>query len=387
MLSQHFGTKLWYIRYNPETEDYAMRTQTIVFALFLSASVVSFAQHGGGAPPAEGKTAEQVFKNITQLKGVPADQVLPAMQFMATSLGVECTFCHVQGKMEADDLRPKKTAREMMAMTAEINKTAFGGRMQVSCYSCHHGLSHPAGVPPVLDSDAPAHPATPAAAPSSATTTADEIVANYVKAVGGADAMQKATTRVMSGKILAGGNESPIEVITKAPNKRISITHMGSGESYTAFDGSGGWMGNSGRPARDMSAAESGAAGLDAEFALALHLKELFPQLRRGRPEEIAGVECETLLGTGPGRPATRLYFAKNSGLLTRMVRYTDTPVGRMPTQIDYADYREVDGVKIPYRWTLSRPNGRFTIQISEVKSNVPVEDSRFAKPAAEASK
>jgi len=64
------------------------------------------------------------------------------------------------------------------------------------------------------------------------------------------------------------------------------------------------------------------------------------------------------------------------------MVRFAETPLGRNPTQIDYADYREVDGVKMPFRWTLSRPNGRFTIQLADVKTNVPVDDARFVKPA-----
>jgi hypothetical protein len=189
----------------------------------------------------------------------------------------------------------------------------------------------------------------------------------------------------MTGAITANGSETPIEVITKAPNKRISITKMPSSESFTAFDGTAGWMGSTGRPARQMTAAESGASGLDAEFYLGLRLKELFPQLRRGRPETIGGVECETLNGTGPGHPPVRLYFDKTSGLLLRMIRYAETPLGRNPTRIDYSDYRETDGVKTPFRWTLARPNGRFTIQIAEVKNNAPVDDGRFAKPAAEA--
>jgi len=79
-----------------------------------------------------------------------------------------------------------------------------------------------------------------------------------------------------------------------------------------------------------------------------------------------------------------RLYFDQQSGLLIRMVRYAETPVGRNPTQIDYADYREAGGAKIPFRWTLSRTNGRFTIQIAEAKVNVPVDDARFAKPAGD---
>jgi photosynthetic reaction center cytochrome c subunit len=79
-----------------------------------------------------------------------------------------------------------------------------------------------------------------------------------------------------------------------------------------------------------------------------------------------------------------RLYFDRKTGLLTRMVRFADTPVGRNPTQIDYADYRPVEGVLMPFRWTLSRPNGRFTIQIKETQVNVPIEDARFALPSGD---
>lgn len=334
----------------------------------------------------DAKTAEQVYKNITQLKGTPADQLQPAMQFIAASLGVDCAFCHVSGKYEADDKPAKKTAREMMAMTASINTNSFRGQRQITCYSCHRGATRPVNLPPVLESDAPA-PAAAAAAPGAAAAqavTVDQILEKYVAAVGGADAMKKITSRVMKGTLLAGGEETPIDVITKAPNLRLSIAHNPTSESFTAFDGTAGWMGSTGHAAREMTAAESAASGLDAEFYLPLRVKELYPQLRRGRPETIAGAECEVITGTAPGRPAIRLDFDKTSGLLVRLVRYADTSMGRNATQIDYADYRDADGVKIPFRWTLSRPIARFTIRIAEVKSNAPVEDGKFARPAGD---
>jgi len=327
--------------------------------------------------------AEQVYKNIVELKGIPADQVAPTMQFISSSLGVECGFCHVPGKPEADDKGEKKTARQMIAMTKAINQTHFGGRLQVTCNSCHNGATRPVAVPPVIQSDAaPAKP--PQIAP--ATATADQILERYVTAVGGADAIHKMTSRSQKGVIRAGGTETPIEVLTKAPNKRLSITHSANGDSLTAFDGTAGWMGGTtggAHTARPMSPLESASSALDAEFYLPLRLKELYPQLRRGRAELVDGVECDVLNGTAEGRPPVRLYFDRKTGLLTRLVRYTDTPLGRNPVQVDYADYRAVDGVQIPHRWTLSRTNGRFTIQIAETKANVAIDDAKFARPAS----
>jgi photosynthetic reaction center cytochrome c subunit len=335
------------------------------------------------APP--GVPRRHSFKNITELKDIPADQLMPAMQFIATSLGVQCDTCHVAGKPEADDKRPKKTAREMIAMTMAINKNAFHGQTQVTCYSCHRGSERPVAIPPVIETDAPAKPeGRPAPTVGSTPPTADSIIENYVTAMGGADAMKKITSRVGKGSIAAGGTETPIEVFTKAPNKRITVTHNANADSFTAFDGTIGWMGTSGRPAREMSAADAAGSALDSEFYLPLRIKEIFTQLRPGRPDKIGDVAVLTLTGTRQGLPPVRFFFDANSGLLLRMVRYTENPLGRMPVQIDYADYREVDRVKTPFRWTLSRPNGRFTIQLNEVKANVPIDDSKFAKPAAD---
>ena len=315
------------------------------------------------AQTADVKTAEQVFKNVTELKGIPADQLMPTMQFISASLGVQCDTCHVQGKPEADDKRAKKTAREMIAMTMALNKNSFHGQTMVTCYSCHRGSERPVAIPPVLETDAPAKPEVrqPSTPP-----TADSILEKYVTALGGADAIKKVTSRVGKGVITTSGKDTAIEVFTKAPNKRITITHAESGDSSTAFDGTIGWMGSAGRPAREMSPADAKGSALDSEFYLPLRMKEIFTQMRAGRPDKIGDVAVTTLMGTRQGLPPVRFFFDANTGLLLRMVRYTENPLGRMPVQIDYSDYRDVDGVKTPFRWTLSRPNGRFTIQLTK---------------------
>src|SRR5271155_4779243 len=96
------------------------------------------------------KKAEEQFKNIQVLKGIPADQLIPAMQFITASLGVECQFCHVEGAFEKDDKKPKETARKMMEMMFAINKDNFDGHREVTCYSCHRGSTDPVGTPLVM---------------------------------------------------------------------------------------------------------------------------------------------------------------------------------------------------------------------------------------------
>src|SRR5690349_20585317 len=105
------------------------------------------------------------------------------------------------------------------------------------------------------------------------------------------------------------------------------------------------------------------------------------------RPDmQIGNSTATAIRASNSTEPPVRLYFDKKSGLLVRLVRYVNSPLGRNPTQIDYSDYREVAGIRLPFRWTVAQPQGHFTIQLSEIQVNVPIDDSRFARPAAEPS-
>jgi len=349
----------------------------------------SAANHPGASQPASGdasKTAEQVFKNIQALKGTPADQVQPAMQFISNSLGVECEFCHVQGAFEKDDKKPKQTARQMIQMQLAINRDNFKGEREVTCFSCHRGAHDPVGVP-IIAEEGPKRPEEgKAESAPPALPTADQIIDKYIQATGGPEAVQKITSRVQKGTISFGGRQFPVEVLSKAPNKRISTVHTPNGDNITAFDGHAGWLGNpGGRPPRDMTAQENDAINFDSTFYLPTELKKMFAQFRVRPAEKIGGRDVLQVIGVNPGKPPLRLFFDKESGLLVRSIRYADTPLGRNPTQVDYSDYRAQDGVKVPFQWTLARPLGRFTIQVSELQQNVPVDDSKFAKPTVAA--
>jgi photosynthetic reaction center cytochrome c subunit len=337
------------------------------------------------------KKAEEQFKNIQALKGVPADQVLPAMQFITASLGVECQFCHVEGAFEKDDKKTKQTARKMMEMMFAINKDNFEGHREVTCYSCHRGSATPVGTPLVMaevpmgmgEAKKVEEANGPEAGKEASGPPADQLLDKYLQAVGGAAAVEKITSRVMKGTITFGDRNVPIDIFSKDPDKRVSFTHTLDGDSVTAFDGHEGWLGIPGHAVREMHGPDIDGASMDADLHFAAHLKEMFTKVEASGMEKIGERDAYLVIGQRDGKTPLRLYFDGQSGLLVRLVRYGETPLGLLPTQIDYADYRDAGGVKIPFRWTLARPGGRFTIQIGEVKENVPVEDAKFAKPTA----
>jgi photosynthetic reaction center cytochrome c subunit len=350
----------------------------------------------GGTPAAVNsarpKKAEEQFKNIQVLKGVPADQLIPAMQFITASLGVECEFCHVQGAFEKDDKKPKETARKMMAMMFAINKDNFEGHREVTCYSCHRGSIDPVGTPLVMAEDPKGtgeakkvdeNKGEGAEAKAAGGPAADQLFDKYLQDVGGSAAVEKITSRVMKGTITFGDRNVAIEIFSKDLDKRISFTHTPDGDSVTAFDGHEGWLGAPGRPVREMHGPDIDGASIDADLHFAAHLKGMFSEAKVEGREKIGDHDAYLVIGQREGKTPLRLYFDEQSGLLLRLVRYGETPLGRLPTQIDYADYRDAGGVKIPFRWTLARPGGRFTIQVSDVKENVPVDDAKFAKPPA----
>src|SRR5882762_3364073 len=109
---------------------------------------------GNISPPRE-RSAAEAYQNIQVLKDMPADQLVPAMQFITYSLGVECSYCHVEGAFEKDDKKPKQAARKMMQMMFAINHDTFEGKREVTCYSCHRGSAHPVATPVIADSVPP----------------------------------------------------------------------------------------------------------------------------------------------------------------------------------------------------------------------------------------
>jgi photosynthetic reaction center cytochrome c subunit len=346
-----------------------------------AASPAAFAQGGGAAA---GKNAEEVFKNIQVLKGVPAEQLVPTMQFIAASLGQQCTFCHVEAR-DKDDKETKQTARKMIQMVMAINKDNFNGRVQVTCNTCHRGAQDPVGVPVISDAG-PAAEAPRAAGGAEQRPTADQLFDKYLQAVGGADALAKVSSRVGKGAITGpDGKSTPIDVYAKGSDAHVMVTHTANGDRSTGYNGTTGWTVNNAGAPRDMAAMDLDGAKLEDDLYLAAHAKQTYTQWRVGRSDKVGDRDAYVLNGTAAGHQPVRLYLDQQSGLLLRAMHFVETQVGRLPAQVDFADYRELNGVKVPYRIILGRTNGRSTIQFDQVQQNGAVDDSKLSKPVAPA--
>jgi hypothetical protein len=296
---------------------------------------------------------------------------------------VECSFCHVEGHFEKDDKKPKQTARDMMRMMFALNEHNFEGQREVTCYSCHRGARSPVATPIVGDEpllragvNNPQTKKLPSNLP-----TANQLIDSYIRALGGASAIEKITSRVERGIANISGQSVMVDVFTQSPNRRAVVQHLREGNSSLVFDEHRGWVGIPGRPTRDLQDADIEAAGVDADLEFPLHLQQMFPELRVEYPENIQEREANVLYGIKEGQPAAKFYFDAQSGLLIRLLRYAQSPLGLDPTQIDYSDYREVDGVQVPFHLTFSQPGSDWTLEIQEIRQNVPIDDDRFAKP------
>ncbi len=353
---------------------------------------------GQATPSPKPPMAEEVFKNIQVLKGIPVDEFMNTMGIFSAALGMSCENCHAANDSNwanyAGDNTPKKiTARRMVSMMQGINKSFFAGRQVVTCYSCHRGGDHPKttpnlntiyGNPPEEEPDdiVTADPNAP---------TADQVLDKYIRAIGGAQKWNTITSLVGKGTSMGYGPEGEkraFEIYAK-PGMRTTIIHTRDGDNTAAYDGKNAWQAVPLRPVLVMSltGGELDGAKLDAELAFPARLKQALTNWRVGRTDSIEGRKVQVVQGTGPGGALGTLYFDDETGLLVRQLRYANSAVGRIPIQVDYADYRDVNGVKMPYRWQLFWLDGRENVELTELQANVAIDAAKFGKPAAPVAK
>lgn len=367
------------------------------------------------AQNANPQLSEQVFKNIQVLKGIPVDDFLETMGVMSAALQFDCSDCHVGAGTDtvdwAADTPRKGTARRMVTMVANINKDNFGGRQMVTCWTCHRNRDRPLvtptmdviyGMPPFEPDDilvtVPGMP------------SPDSILDKFIQASGGAQRLASLTSFVGKGTSVGFGGfggGGDVELVAKFPDKRATIilfkAETGRGDQIRTYDGRVGWVRTPLNVLGEFQLAggDLDGARFDAQLSFPGQIKQILTNLKSGPSTSITDLPApasqsslqqdvtlgqshsvDVVQGTGPRNLLVTLYFDRQTGLLLRELRYGNSPIGRVPTQIDFADYRDVNGIKLPFRITYAWLDGRDSIVLSDIKTNVTIDEAKFGRPA-----
>ncbi len=382
------------------------------FAALYSSLGMPVPEQTPAAPGTQEKTVAQEGreKNIKLLGDLPASQFIPVMNYFASSMGRRCNFCHVNNNGQWDyaaDTKPEKnTAREMIRMVLDVNKNTFKGNTTVGCYTCHRGRNQPQSLPTLplpLPSPPPANPGggatptgagTPGAAaqatpnPTPVLPSADDVFSKYIAAIGGPAAVEKLTSRMAKGTITqANGNSFQFELYQSGPDKFYLAVTTTQGTLERGFDGQVGWEKTA--RVREVSGGELANYRMANSLFSFINLKGQYARPPRVRRDKVNDRDVYVLDGMTTDGRRMRLYFDATTGLLLRRVTILTTMIGLIPDQVDFEDYRDVNGVKfafIGHSATTEAGNPISTRTFTEVKINVPVDDSKFKMPAAAAS-
>src|SRR3989442_3262106 len=361
------------------------------------------------APQEKPLLAEQVFKNVQALKGIPVDDFIQTMGLMTAALQFDCSDCHIgAGTNRVDwaaDTPKKVMARSMINMVAKLNKNNFGGRQLVTCWTCHRNRDTPLTTPTLetiygtpgfeWDDVIPQSPGSP---------TAESILDKYAQASGGAQRLAGLTSFIAKGTSVGfGGFGGTVEIVAKAPDKRATLilfkAETGQGDQIRSYDGRTGWIRTPLNVLGEfqLSGSDLDGARFDAQLSFPAQIKQILTNVKAGPSTTISNLpnrdappdatsgqthSVNVVQGSGPRGLLVTLYFDTQTGLLLRELRYGNSPIGRVPTLIEYGDYRDVDGIKFPFRITYAWLDGRDAIMLNEIKTNVAVDEAKFGRPA-----
>ncbi len=338
-----------------------MKFQHALLALSISVTATAGLYQGG-----EEKKAEEVYKNIKVLKGMPASEVMPSMKFMCASLKVDCEFCHKEDDFASDEVHEKEAARHMILMQKDINDKNFRGRTEVTCNTCHNGNTHPQSVPamPGISRRTINRNAT-AVQPG-------DVLKKFIAASGSIDAIAfEGTTTGFTPK------EAPIKITQGGTNKFVTDT----GDRKFGFDGSVTWMDAGGQV---MAFPEDHAAEVQdfGRFYRGEHAFDSFGALRFAGADKINGKDVVVLRAGAQGAKTTRdLYFDAKSGLLARLVSYTMTPLGGIPEYVEFGDYRKVGTATVPFLITRTGGKEPIVFKLKKATPNPKLDSSFFSMP------
>ena len=358
----------------------------VIACMMPPASAAEPAEPPQQAPP----MADDVFSNVQVLTGLTVDEFWNTMGMFAASLTKDCVDCHVIESLESWDGFAQETeqiriARSMIRMVDDLNNAQFGGVKRVTCFTCHRATSIPEAAPDLtLQYGLIENPNSMTLYPTPLAPPVEEVFDAYVEAIGGAEAVERIESVVIQGTYTGfetGHIDTPFELYAQAPDRRTRIFHKTSGEHRRVYDGQNGWNSNPDMPVPLIPNSGGNLYGdrVGAILSFPARIQENFS--RWVVSYVFVGDETFTVAQGIQGAELPVNFYFDESGLLVKVLYWTETAVGPVTSMIEYTDYREVDGVMVPFFWSESWTTGMIESTLTDVEFNVPIDAARFNEP------
>ena len=378
-------------------------TSRLFVVFFLTFLVVGWKAKIAQTQSAGDKPVEQVRKNIQVLKGLPDSQLFLVMNFVGDSLGVNCDHCHVKGEKnpqtgedtwlwEREDRKEKAMGRDMMRMVLELNRTRFNREAVVTCYTCHRGTTRPERMAPIPPRDYFGGALKPQ--PNRALPTAQEVIDKYLSVVGAKRQDTLSRAIVMRGtveRVERAKASGPTEIVFKQPGKvRITET-LTSGLVTRGWNGTTAWAQSSkgvnqatGESLKAMKSIPTTTIASDGLFN-PMKLPDSTSGATLMGVARIDDRESYQVIIEDSPTLSMQLFFDVETGLLLRRVNITNTMLGPLNVQWDFSDYRDVNGIKLPFLIRTSDVSSYDTVvrKFSEIKIDSSLNENVFEVPRA----
>ncbi len=331
---------------------------------------------------AEFERAGDRFENVSALSDMPADQMGKVMNMMSAALGVNCNYCHVGTDFAKEQAPHKDVAREMLEMTLSINREHFGGKTTVTCYTCHRGQAVPdptvSLAPLQLSAEANRSPTLSTEAPSSPDTAG--ILANYIRALGGADRIAAIKSRhVIGQRIEPDGRTEPEQLWQTAAGKTRMQTLYGDLAVIEGYDGQSAWK-QAAQSSIPLKPDEAEQIQTEVGIAFPLSLREYYTDLTASEPQWLDERWLHVILATRRSGIRETLYFDSRTGLLVQRIASVPTVLGQFQHRVDYSDYKAIDGLQVPTTIRFAVPNITWTRKVTSVTYNPELAEDHFSR-------
>ena len=214
--------------------------------------------------------------------------------------------------------------------------------------------------------------------------TGEAILDKYIEVTGGKAAYEKKSTEMSTGvmEFTDKGVKAHVTSYQAAPNKSYTVVDIdGIGKMEEGTDGTVAWERSALKGPRIKAGEEKAVSLRAANIQHDVRWRDYFQKVECTGVEPLDSHICYRVVLTPKEGQTEIRYYDKKTYLLVRTNMILKTEMGEIPTEMSVSDYRDVDGVLMPFHLKQKVLGQEFTVTHETIRNNIEIPKERFAIP------